>query len=107
MPATRRQQKRSKKTMRAGAKPKRNVNADAAALKVTRFIDGSLKQIGKATDEMAAVFGAYNPSYYKSFGLAPAKKKAAKIFDDLEKLEELVKKNKYYDRNYYNSKNES
>jgi hypothetical protein len=47
---------------------------------------------------MAAVFGAYNISYYKRFGLLPAKKKTAKIFDDLEKLEEMIKKNKYYDR---------
>jgi hypothetical protein len=47
---------------------------------------------------MSGVFGAFNPTFYKDFGLAPAKKKAAKIFDDLEKLEELVKNNKYYDR---------
>jgi len=95
MPATRRNNKRSAKTMRAGAK--KMGNAEAKELKVSKFIYHSLKQIGKATDEMAGVFGAYNPTYYKDFGLAPAKKKAAKIFDDLEKLEQLVKKNKYYD----------
>lgn len=95
MPATRRKKMRSSKTMRGG---KKMGNAEAKELKVSKFIYGSLKQIGKITDEMSGVFMAYNPTFYKDFGLAPAKKKAAKIFDDLEKLEELVKKNKYYDR---------
>lgn len=94
MPATRRNRTRSTKTMRAGAKKLSN----AEAKEVSKFIYGSLKQIGRAADEMSGVFGAYNPTYYKNQGLAPAKKKATKIFDDLEKLEELVKKNKYYDR---------
>lgn len=95
MPATRRNKARSSKTMRAGANKN---NAAAQELEVPKFIHHSLKQIGKATDEMAAVFGAYNISYYKRFGLLQAKKKTAKIFNDLEKLEEMVKKNKYYDR---------
>jgi len=83
----------------ATRKAKKNTNAAAAAeLKVSKFLKGTLKQIGDAADTMSGVFGAYNPSYYKSFGLVAAKKKAAKIFDDLEKLEELVKKNKYYDK---------
>lgn len=103
MPATRRNNMRSRKTMRAGAK--KMGNAEAKELKVSKFIHGSLKQIGEATDTMAGVFGAYPIDYYKDFGLLPAKKKAAKIFDDLEKLEQLVKKNKYYDRYATSSSN--
>ena len=95
MPATRRNKMRSSKTMRGG---KKMGNAEAKELKVSKFIYGSLKQIGEAADIWSGVFGAYNPTYYKDFGLAPAKKKAEKIFDDIEKLEELIKKNKYYDR---------
>ena len=94
MPATRNNRSRSSKTMRAGTRKMSNDEVK----KVSKFIYGSLKQIGAAADTMSGVFQAYNPSYYKDMGLAPAKKKAAKIFDDLEKLEELVKKNKYYDR---------
>lgn len=100
MPATRRNRMRSSKTMRGG---KKMGNAAAKELKVPKFIHYSLKQIGEATDTMSGVFGAYNPTYYKDFGLAPAKKLSAKIFDDLEKLETLVKKNKYYDRNVTSS----
>ncbi len=95
MPATRNNRMRMSKTMRAGGKKMSN----AQAKEISKFIHGSLKQIGEATDTMSAVFGAYNQTYYKSVGLAPAKKLATKIFDEMEKLESLVKKNKYYDRN--------
>ena len=85
--------------MRAGAK-KKLTNANAAELKVPKYIHGTLKQIGKVTDEMAGVLnGTYHDDYYKDFGLGPAKKLAAKIFDELEKLENMVKANKFYDRN--------
>ena len=84
--------------MRAGAK--KFSNSNATELKVPKYIHYTLKQIGKVTDEMASVLnGTYHNDYYKGFGLGPAKKKAAKIFDDLEKLENMVKANKYYDRN--------
>jgi len=98
MPATRRNRMRSSKTMRGGKKEKKNLNAEAKHFKVDRFIHGSLKDIGKAADLMSGVFQAYGLAYYKDFGLAPAKKKAQKIFDDLEKLEGLVKKSKYYNK---------
>ncbi len=79
-------------------KAKKNAAA-ANELKVAKFLKATLKQIGEATDNMSGVFGAYNQNYYKLFGLSAAKKKAEKIFDELEKLEEMVKNNKYYDRN--------
>jgi hypothetical protein len=96
MPATRRNRMPMSKTMRGG---KKMGNAEAKELKVPEYVQGSLKQIGKAVDIISEVFQAYNPTYYKDFGLAPAKKLASKIYIDLEKLEKLVKKNKYYDRN--------
>ena len=71
MPATRRNRMRSSKTMLAGGKKQ---NDEAKELKVPKFIHYSLKQIGEATDTMSGVFGAYNPTFYKDFGLGPAKK---------------------------------
>jgi len=90
--------------MRAGGKKNNNVAA-AAELKVPRFINYNLKLVGNASDEMAGVFqGTYNIEYYKRFGLMPVRKKAEKIFKDLEKLEEAIKKTKYYDKDATSSR---
>ena len=102
MPTTRRiKRSRSAKTMRAGGK--KFTNANAAELKVPKYIKQSLNDIGEAAVKMASVFQSYHIDYYKGFGLLPARKKASKIFSDLEKLEEMIKKNKYYDKNVSSS----
>ena len=103
MPATRRHQRRSKRTMRAGAK--KNTNAGAKELRVARYIDWNLTEIDTALDTMMHVFQGYNKSYFKDYGLAAVKKKTDKIFNDLDKIPDLIKKTKYYDRNYRRSAN--
>ena len=92
MPATRRQRSRSVKTMRAGA-----AKANSMAGHYTKFITHNLKQLDKAADALAPVFGGTNPDFIKKAGLAPAQKKVAKLFTELEKVENMLRDNKYYD----------
>jgi hypothetical protein len=78
---------------------KKLTNADAAELKIPKYVKYTLKQVEDASTSMAGVLQKYSIDYYKDFGLLPARKKATKIFDDLEKLETMIKKNKYYSKN--------
>lgn len=94
MPATRRNRMRSVRTMRAGA-----ANNSAAAY--GKFIKNNLKMLVKGMDELMPMFGGTNPDFIKKAGLGPAQKKFTKIFDDLDKVEQMLKNNKYY--NHYNN----
>jgi hypothetical protein len=91
MPATRRQRMRSVKTMRAGA-----TNASSG---YGKFIKNNLKMLDKGMDELMPMFSGTNPDYIKKSGCGPAQKKITKIFEDLDKVEQMLKSNKYYDRN--------
>lgn len=83
---------RSVKTMRAGAA---NKNASGYA----KFIKNNLKMLDKGMDELMPMFSGTNPDYIKKSGCGPAQKKFTKIFEDLDKVEQMLKSNKYYDRN--------
>ena len=88
---------RSVRTMRAGAGAGSN-NKNAAGY--SKFIKTNLKMLDKGMDELMPMFGGTNPDYIKKAGLEPAQKKFIKIFDDLVKVEKMLKTNKYYD--HYN-----
>ena len=92
MPATRRNRMCSVKTMRAGA-------ANAAGY--GKFIKNNLKMLDKGLDELMPMFSGTNPDYIKKAGLGPAQKKFTKAFEDLDKVEKMLKSNKYYD--HYNN----
>ena len=83
---------RSVKTMRAGA-----ANKNAAGY--AKFINSNLNMLNKGMDELMPMFGFTNPDYIKKSGCGPAQKKFTKIFDDLDKVEKMLKNNKYYNRN--------
>jgi hypothetical protein len=82
---------RSVRTMRAGAA---NKNADDYG----KFIKNNLKMLDKGMDELMPMFGGTNPGYIKKAGLGSAQKKLTKIFEDLDKVENMLKRNKYYNR---------
>lgn len=84
------------KTRRGGGKKE---NASAVELKVDKYINHQLDLLQKLGDDAAGLFTGYNESYYKSFGLASAKKEAMKAFTAIEKAETLAKKSKYYNKN--------
>jgi len=85
------------KTRRGGGK-KENAAA-AVELKVDKYINHQLELLQNVGDAAAGLFTGYNESYYKSFGLASAKKEALKAFKAIEKAEVLAKKSKYYNKN--------
>ena len=75
--------------MRAGAP---NMSAH-----YTKFITDNLKRLDKAADALSPVFSGTNPDFIKKAGLAPAQKKFAKLFTELENIEKMLRDNKYYD----------
>lgn len=84
------------KTRRGGGKKE---NASAVELKVSKYINYQLDLLQNVGDAAAGLFTGYNESYYKSFGLAAAKKQALAAFNAIEKAEALTKKSKYYNKN--------
>ena len=91
--------RRSQNKTRRGGGKKENTAAQAKELKVDKYINNQLDLLQKLGDDAAGLFTGYNESYYKSFGLASAKKEAMKAFTSIEKAETLAKKSKFYNKN--------
>ena len=90
MALTRRKQRRSRQTMRAGA-PTAAGAADAA-----KYINYNLAELNEALDKLSGVFGGKNKDYFEDYDLTAVKQKTSELFDELEALEQMIKNTKYY-----------
>jgi uncharacterized protein YukE len=91
MALTRRKQRRSRQTMRAGAPPA------AGAIDAAKYINYNLAELNEALDKLSGVFGGKNKDYFEDYDLTAVKQKTTELFEELDALEQMIKNTKYYD----------